>query len=78
MGLSDGSIHLEISNHGLLKSNETPSFDSRFWCVVQPKKDAISDIVFSVNETHIVYIYASGKMGVARITNDTLNEQQGK
>ncbi|CEG70969.1 hypothetical protein RMATCC62417_06775 [Rhizopus microsporus] len=78
VGLSDGSIHLEISNHGLLKSNETPSFDSRFWCVVQPKKDTISDIVFSVNETHIVYMYASGKIGVARITNDALNEQQVK
>ncbi len=48
MGLSDGSIHLELSKQGLLKNNETLSYAPYFWCVVQSKdSDDVVDINFS-------------------------------
>jgi hypothetical protein len=58
--------------------------DSNYWAVVEPHKtsdgcvDPIADIVLSPNETHLIYIFASTKIGVARITNDEVNENYGK
>ncbi|RCI04160.1 hypothetical protein CU098_012062, partial [Rhizopus stolonifer] len=76
MGLSDGSIHLESSKQGLLKNNESSSYAPNFWCIVEPKGlDAIVDLVFSPNETHILYMHVSGKIGIARATHDTLEEE---
>lgn len=79
MGLSDGSIHLELSKQGLLKNNETISYAPNFWCVVQPKdSDDVVDINFSPNETHLLYIHASRKIGIARATHNIFTEEHGK
>ncbi|KAG1149468.1 hypothetical protein G6F37_010009 [Rhizopus arrhizus] len=79
MGLSDGSIHLELSKQGLLKNNETLSYAPYFWCVVQSKdSDDVVDINFSPNETHLLYIHASGKIGIARATHNIFTEEHAK
>lgn len=60
------------------------SIDSTYWIVVGTHKtddnciDPIADIVLSPNETHLLYIFSSAKIGVARITNDEMHESYGK
>lgn len=89
VGLSDGSIHMQLSmEEDIVKSSNsedmTESIDLNYWVVVEPHKtsdgcvDPIVDIVLSPNETHLVYMFSSSKLGVARITNDQINENYGK
>jgi len=73
---------------GLSKSNEdwTTSSDdisiigSSFWETTGAHQfedgadDPVRDIVTSANETHLIYIFSSGKMGSRRITSDQLVE----
>lgn len=88
VGLSDGSIHAELAlQEGLVKSNNmedtTESIDPSYWTVVGTHKtsdgciDPIADVVLSPNETHLLYIFSSTKIGVARITNDEMHENYG-
>lgn len=89
VGLSDGSIHAELTlNQGLIKSSNMEdmieSIDANYWTVIEPHKsndgcvDPIADIVLSPNETHLIYIFSSTKVGVARITNGDFNGNYGK
>lgn len=89
VGLSDGSIHTELAlKEGIAKSSNkedtAESIDSTYWTVVGAHKtddgciDPIADIVLSPNETHLVYIFSSSKIGIARITNDDIHESYGK
>ncbi|KAH8555199.1 hypothetical protein BGW37DRAFT_476167 [Umbelopsis sp. PMI_123] len=73
---------------GLSKSNEdwTSSNDdisiigSSFWEITGPHQfddgvdDPVRDIITSANETHLIYMFSSGKMGSRRITSDQLIE----
>lgn len=89
VGLSDGSIHMQSATEsGIIKSNNKEdmidSIDASYWTVVESHKtsdgcvDPIIDIVLSPNETHLIYMFSSVKMGVARITNDDISDDYGK
>lgn len=89
VGLSDGSIHMQLATEsGIVKSDNKEymidSIDASYWAVVECHKtsdgcvDPIIDIVLSPNETHLIYMFSSVKMGVARITNDDINDIYGK
>lgn len=60
------------------------SIDPTYWTVVEPHKtadgcvDPIVDIVLSPNSSHLLYIFASTRIGIARITNDDTNHDYGK
>ncbi|KAI7889562.1 uncharacterized protein EV154DRAFT_273991 [Mucor mucedo] len=89
VGLSDGSIHAELAlQEGLVKSSNmedtAESIDPTYWTVVGAHKtddgciDPIADIVLSPNETHLLYIFSSSKIGIARITNDDMHDSYVK
>ncbi|GAA5796194.1 hypothetical protein HPULCUR_001563 [Helicostylum pulchrum] len=89
VGLSDGSIHMQSATEsGIIKSNNKEdmidSIDASYWTVVESHKtsdgcvDPIIDIVLSPNETHLIYMFSSVKMGVARITNDDISDDYVK
>lgn len=87
LGLSDGTIHMELAegeglfNHSREKED---SIDSRFWKLASSPQaednyiDFATHIILSPNETHAVYNYTSGKIGISRITSDKVNDTYGK
>ncbi|KAI8096863.1 uncharacterized protein BX664DRAFT_275230 [Halteromyces radiatus] len=87
LGLSDGSIHMELqknrSDFHLARysnDNQTTSLSSNFWQVVGSHMyedeffDPVFGICFSPCETHLLHILSSGRIGSARITMDTVTE----
>ncbi|KAI9007496.1 hypothetical protein CLU79DRAFT_778630 [Phycomyces nitens] len=92
LGLSDGSTHMEYrtkGDFGLLKATpdtrETNvSLGPGFWQVTEPHAaretcpDTIATIAFSPHETHMMYLFSSGKLGVARITEEYTNPESMK
>ncbi|KAL0083828.1 hypothetical protein J3Q64DRAFT_1749578 [Phycomyces blakesleeanus] len=84
LGLSDGSTHLEYRTKGdfsLLKiTPDTKENDKScgpgFWEVTNPQpfkekcSDTILTIKFSPHETHMLYLFSSGKLGIARVTEE--------
>ena len=87
VGLSDGSIHSALATNGLSKKSNSEdmveSIDPTFWTVTEPHKtldgciDPIVDIAVSPNGTHIIYLFASTRMGVSRITQDEIDDDFG-
>ncbi|KAI7900634.1 uncharacterized protein BX663DRAFT_458336 [Cokeromyces recurvatus] len=75
VGLSDGSIYIEKETSSLTNSIDDPN---SYWKVVDSHKmsdgyvDPIVDLSLSPNETHIVYTFSSGNLGVSRIVDDTV------
>jgi hypothetical protein len=87
VSLSDGSIHMELaSQDGLFKTSciGDESIDNHFWKIADSLEsedncvDFITDIALSPNETHAIYTYSSGRLGISRITTDTMNDDYGK
>jgi hypothetical protein len=84
VGFSDGSLHMEQQKTGLAnKQDVEASIDKSYWQVSEPHKtsdgciDPIVDVVLSPNETYLVYLFSSTKMGISRITTDTFTEEYG-
>lgn len=86
-GLSDGSIHMELAeNEGLFNNTHSggDSIDVNFWRITSSLQtsdncvDFITDITLSPNETHAIYAYSSGRIGISRITSDTANDIYSK
>ncbi|KAI8374192.1 uncharacterized protein BYT42DRAFT_547273 [Radiomyces spectabilis] len=78
VGLSNGSIHMHCSEGDDLRlsppdAQQVEQLHSSFFQVIAPHtykdgySDAIAGIAFSPNETHIVYMFSSGKVGSSRI-----------
>ncbi|KAI7871231.1 hypothetical protein BDF14DRAFT_1764598 [Spinellus fusiger] len=85
LGLSDGSVHLEYHDKEEFSlSKTTPpseqddgtSIGPGFWQVTAPSiskenhSDMIASVVFSPHETHLLYLYYSGRLGVARVSEE--------
>jgi hypothetical protein len=84
VGFSDGSVHLEQQNTTLANKHQVESIDKSYWQVSEPHKtsdgciDPIVDIVLSPNETHLLYLFSSTKLGISRITTDAFTEEYGE
>lgn len=85
VGLSDGSIHVELAaRQGLLRSSsEGDSIDPTFCQVTEPHTagngivDPITDIALSPNGTHAICSFSTGKIGVSKLTSDTYSDEYG-
>lgn len=82
LGFSDGSVHMQHQCTGLAnKKDAYSSIDSTYWQVTGPHKisdgyiDPIVDVALSPNETHLLYLFSSTRMGISRITSDTFSEE---
>lgn len=82
MEYRDGAtLSLSKSNEDWTTSSDDISIiGSSFWEITGPHQfmdgvdDPVRDIVSSPNETHLTYMFSSGKMGSRRITSDQLIE----
>ncbi|KAI8641915.1 hypothetical protein BD408DRAFT_417331 [Parasitella parasitica] len=83
VGLSDGSIHADVlARKGFLKSTtQGDSIDPTFCQITEPHTtedgviDPVVDITLSPNETHIIYSFSSGKIGVSKLTDDSFTDE---
>ncbi|CEP13902.1 hypothetical protein [Parasitella parasitica] len=83
VGLSDGSIHTDISTRmGALRNTaHESSIDPRFYQITKPRTavngddDPVADTALSPNETHIIYSFLSGKIGVSKLTDDSFTDE---
>ncbi|KAM3581365.1 hypothetical protein VKS41_006191 [Umbelopsis sp. WA50703] len=82
MEYRDGAtLSLSKSNEDwTTNSDDISIIGSSFWEITGPHQfadgvdDPVRDIVSSPNETHLIYMFSSGKMGSRRITSDQLIE----
>ncbi|KAI8987421.1 hypothetical protein BDF20DRAFT_815288 [Mycotypha africana] len=87
VGFSNGSIYIEPASLSSMSQYDEDiegilNVDAHYIKVLDPHKtaddyhDPVADITFSVNETHILYMYSSANMGVTRITNDAFTDAE--
>ncbi|KAI9473598.1 MAG: hypothetical protein EXX96DRAFT_487790 [Benjaminiella poitrasii] len=77
VGLSDGSVYMEkeIPQSTTITLDDTSDSYQKVVDSHRSKDDypdPIADLDLSPNETHIVYSFISGNLGVSKIVNDTL------
>ncbi|KAI8985468.1 hypothetical protein BDB01DRAFT_788373 [Pilobolus umbonatus] len=78
MGLSDGSIFVSKKEKTVM--GKIDSIDNHYYPIVTAKDttEMVADMILSPNETHLIYVYTSGKMGITRLVDEMVTNEQVK